>query len=335
MKKGSLTALLMGLLLSFQLSCLTYAETLPVVRVAALKFGTVNWELDIIRSQQLDKKHGFQLEVVELISTHATAVSVQAGAADVMVTDWLWVAKQHQNGRYYRYFPFSTAVGDLLVPAGSNVTGLDDLADKELGVAGGSEGKSWLLFRAFTKATADYDLADRVNERFAAPPLINGLIKTDQLDAVLNYWHYSAALKAKGYRSLLTLQDVLQQLGFAEPVPMLGWVFRQQWAEQQPQVINAFLSASYEAKKLLLESDEQWLQLKPRMKAEDQALFEELRQGYRQGVPQQFSESDMEAIARVYDIVTAELSPAQAQQQSGSLGMAQEIFWRQFTLDNQ
>jgi hypothetical protein len=34
----------------------------PVLRIAVLKFGTVNWELDVIKHHGLDKANGFTLE---------------------------------------------------------------------------------------------------------------------------------------------------------------------------------------------------------------------------------------------------------------------------------
>ena len=34
----------------------------PLLRVGVLKFGTVNWELDVLRHHGLDRKHGFELD---------------------------------------------------------------------------------------------------------------------------------------------------------------------------------------------------------------------------------------------------------------------------------
>lgn len=305
---------------------------LPVVRVAALKFGTVNWELDVIRRNQLDLRHGFELEVVELISHNGSAVSLQGGATDVIVTDWLWVARQHESQRYYHYFPYSTAAGELLVPGESNLVTLEDLAGKTLGVAGGSEDKTWLLFRAHTREFGGYDLAERVDEHFATPPLLNGLVQSGRLEAILTYWHFAAALKAQGYRSLLSLEEVLTQFGMDEPVPILGWVFKRDWGQANPALVNGFLAASYEAKSLLLNSDEEWEALRPRMYETDQSLFEELRRGYRRGVPRRFTDDDIAAIDRVAHIV-ATGKPASPSSQSVGETLPQEIFWQQFSPD--
>src|SRR3979411_3119174 len=55
------------------------AESLPVVRIGVLKFGTVNWELDVIRRHKLDRAHGFALEPTELAGKDGAAVALQGG----------------------------------------------------------------------------------------------------------------------------------------------------------------------------------------------------------------------------------------------------------------
>lgn len=308
------------------------ASPLPVVRVAALKFGTVNWELDVIRRHRLDEKNGFRLEVIELISHNGSAVSLQGGAADIIVTDWLWVAHQYTSERYYYYFPYSTAAGELLVPGDSDLATLGDITGKSLGVAGNSEDKTWLLFRAYSREAVGYDLAERVEEHFATPPLLNGLVRAGRLDAVLTYWNFAASLKAQGYRSLLSMEEVLRQLGLVDPVPVLGWVFKRTWGEEHTSLVNAFLEASYEAKSLLLDSDSEWEALKPLLQPAGEPVFRELRKGYRQGVPRRFSDSDRAAIDRVSHIV-ASAGRSSPEGQIESQALPGRMFWEHFDLD--
>src|SRR5882724_8830755 len=68
------------------------------IRLGVLKFGTVNWELDVIKANGFDKAEGLDLEIVDLANTGATTVALQAGAVDVIVTDWLWVTRQRAAG---------------------------------------------------------------------------------------------------------------------------------------------------------------------------------------------------------------------------------------------
>lgn len=71
----------------------------PVLRVAVLKFGTVNWELNTIRHHDLDTSNGFTLDVQGMAGSAAAKVAFQGGATDVIVSDWLWVARQRAAGK--------------------------------------------------------------------------------------------------------------------------------------------------------------------------------------------------------------------------------------------
>ena len=66
----------------------------PVIRAATLKIGTVNWELDTITANGFDRAHGFALELQPYADNGATRVAFEGGTADVMVADWIWVARQ-------------------------------------------------------------------------------------------------------------------------------------------------------------------------------------------------------------------------------------------------
>jgi NitT/TauT family transport system substrate-binding protein len=280
------------------------AEDLPVVRVAVLKYGTANWELELISQLGIDRAHGFRLELLQRVSPNASLVALQGGAADITVSDWLWVAQQQAAGRDFRFYPYSTAVGELLVAPDSDRQALADLAGAELGIAGGSEDKSWRLFQAYARREG-LELAELARPRYAAPPLLNGLAGTGQLDAVLTYWHYAARLKAQGWRPLLSLDEVLARLGVQTEVPMLGWVFSGGFGDERADLVDGFLRASYEAKRRLLNDDEAWSRIEPLMRAESDAVFRELRAGYRAGVPRDFDDAHRLAIRRVASLVAA------------------------------
>lgn len=322
-------SLLCVLTLWFSPFTVTAETDLPSVRVAVLKYGTANWELALMQSEGLDRAHGFQLELLQRVSPNASLVALQGGAADFTVGDWLWAARQQQAGRDYRFFPYSTAVGELLVSPDSQIENLTQLAGRTVGVAGGAEDKSWLLFQAYARRQSDMDLRKSATPRYAAPPLLNGLAETDQLDAVLTYWHYAARLKAQGFRSILSLPEVLKTLGVERAVPMLGWVFSGSYAQAQPARVNGFLAASYAAKRRLLIDDDAWTSVRPLMNASDEAVFLELREAYRAGVPQTFSAADIEAIRQVAAIVDAALPERRPADQNA---LSDIVFWQQFVL---
>jgi len=168
------------------------AFALEKVRVGVLEFGTVNWEMDVIQTHKLAEQQGIELEVVPLASADASTVALQGGAVDVIVSDWVWVARQRAADFDYTLFPYSNAVGELLVNADSPIKTLADLKGKKLGVAGGASDKSWLLLRAFAQQTQKLDLQAETEPQYAAPPLLNELMQRGDLDAVLNFWNYAA-----------------------------------------------------------------------------------------------------------------------------------------------
>ena len=277
-------------------------DPLPL-RMGVLKFGTVNWELDVIKHHGLDKKHGIDLQIVPLGGKNATHVALQGGSADVIVSDWIWVTRQRARGRDYSFSPYSNAVGSLMVNSERNIHSLADLQDRRLGVAGGPLDKTWLLLRAYSRRTLGKDLAEIARPNFAAPPLLNKLALRGEMDAAINFWHYAARLKAAGFKALITLPDILDELGAQQRIPLIGWVFSEQWATSNNQAITGLLKASREAKRILLESDAEWNRLRGQMKADNDAIFIALRDGFREGIPQCFGDAETDAAAETFDIL--------------------------------
>ncbi len=257
----------------------------PTVRIGVLQFGTVGWELDVIKNHHLDEKERIKIEEVPLASKNATAVALQGGAVDVMVTDWIWVSRQRSSGLDYVFYPHSVVAGGVVVRPDSGIVSLTDLRGKKIGIAGGPVDKSWLLLRAYAKKTLGEDLAASVQPVYGAPPLLNELMLKGELPAVLTFWSFEARLKAKGMRQLFAIPDILRALGAAHEVPVIGWVFSEAWAKQHPDAIKGLLRASREAKQILATSDAEWTRLRPLMEAEDDATFTALRDSYREGIP--------------------------------------------------
>ncbi len=96
------------------------AET-SVVRAALQLSGTVNWEADTIRHYGFDKANGFALEVSDVAGAPAAQIALIAGEVDMIVSDWLWVARERAAGRDLVFIPYSRAVGGLMVAADSPV----------------------------------------------------------------------------------------------------------------------------------------------------------------------------------------------------------------------
>lgn len=259
------------------------AET-PVLTVAALEFGTVNWELDTIRAHGLDVANGFALAVKGMAGGPASSIAFQGGEADAMVSDWIWVARQRAEGRDYVFLPYSRAVGALMVPAGG-ATALEGLRGGKIGIAGGPLDKSWLILRAWAEQTRGMDLAADTEQVFGAPPLIYQNAVAGRLAGAINYWHFGAKMQANGMRVLADVSDAARDLGLDPDLPLLGYVFNGALARDNPELIAGFARASRAAKDLLAADDAAWDALRPRMKPADDAEFIALRDGWRAGIP--------------------------------------------------
>lgn len=272
------------LVLAMMLGAVPAAASEPLaVRVGVLKFGTVNWELDVLRRHELDRAHGVAVKPLELAGKDGTAVALQGGAVDVILTDWLWVARRRALGGDYTFAPHSHATGGLIVRADAGIKSLADLKGRKLGVAGGPVDKSWLMLRAYAKKTTGLDLQRDAEPVFAAPPLLTETLKAGGIPAAINFWQYNARLPAESYVELVRMEDMLPVLGLAADTPLLGWVFSEHWAAANPAALRGFLAAAKEARTTLAGSAEEWREIAPLTGAEDAAMLERLRQAYRRG----------------------------------------------------
>ncbi len=271
-------------------------KPLTPIRVGVLEFGTVNWELEVIQSRELAKKHGVDLKIVPLASGDASTIALQGGAVDMIVSDWIWVTRQRGESNLFTFAPFSNAVGSVMVKSDSGIKKIADLQGKKLGIAGGPYDKTWLLLRAYAQRKLGVDLTQFTQPSYVAPPLLNELVLRGQVDAALNFWNYAARLETAGMHPLIEVPEILRGLGIEKPIPLIGWVFREDWANANLAAVKGFLSASYEAKSILSKSDAQWELLRPKMRAENDAVFKTLRDRFRAGIP---TCSDPETVAAV------------------------------------
>jgi NitT/TauT family transport system substrate-binding protein len=325
------TALLLALVL-FGMAGLTSASGAatgsdPVVRVGVLKYGSVNWGLDVLRQHRLDGKEGFALEVVELATPLALQVALLGGQVDIITTDWIWVSRQRAVGRDFTFAPYTTALGALVVPDSSSVRELADLKGRRLGVAGGPLDKSWLLLRALFSKRHKENLDERVEAVFGTPPLLNQQIQAGRIDAVITYWNYAARLKGAGYRRVLGVREAVRELGVESQVPLLGYVFSEKWAERNHAAILGFLAASRQAMGILGRSDTEWERIAPLLRADDQRTQVALRESYRSGIPRRWGARER----RDADYLFRVLRETGGEKLTGpSLSLQAGTFWRDY-----
>lgn len=276
---------LFGLVVWSLMNVAASASDMPVVRLAVLKIGTVNWELTTIIENGFDKKHGFTLEVQPFADNNGSRLAVEGDAADMAVADWIWVARQRSAGKDYVFFPYSKAVGGLVVPADSTVDSVADLEGGKLGIAGGPLDKSWLILRAYADQKHQMDLKAATEQVYGAPPLIFKSALGDDYAGAINFWHFLAKMKASGMRELISVAEATEALGLDPDTPLLGYFGKESFFQEHPGLAQAFYNASRDAKDLLAESDAAWNAIRPRMNAKTDAQFDLLKHDWIAGIP--------------------------------------------------
>lgn len=278
------------------------------IRVGVLSFGTAQWEMDVIVTNKLAEAEGLDLEIVGLGQKLTHAIALENGAVEVVMTDYLWVSEQRAAGANYTFVPHSKVAGGVIARPDRGINSLSDLKGKTLGVIGGPAEDNWLFLRAYTKQVLGFDIGEEAEVKFVgAPPLLNETVENGDLDAVMNFWHYNARLRAKGYKDLVSIPDMLTTLGVEYEPPILGWVFSEEWAKEHPDVATGFLRASLAAKQILRTSDAEWERLRGKMRAEeDDVLFLALRDAYRAGIPDAYGEREITAAEQVFAVISRE-----------------------------
>jgi NitT/TauT family transport system substrate-binding protein len=254
------------------------------IRLVAQRTGSLAWELDVIKAHGLDKKADLDIETLELASTEAGKVALRGGSADIIVSDWTWVARERALGDSLLYYPYLSTLGAVMAPAGSPIRDVADLKGKKLAVAGGPIDKSWLLLRALALQSG-IDLRTVATVVYGAPPLLSQKALQGETDATLTFWNFCADLEAAGLKRAISMDDVLHRLGATGPVAMLGYVFDGAWAARNRAALDRFLDASRQAKEILASTPAEWQRLAPRIGVADPAALALYRTGYSEGIP--------------------------------------------------
>lgn len=275
------------------------------LRLASVKFGSLGWLIETIRAEGLDKKHGLELEVIEIANNQASPITLYGGSADVIVSDWPWALRQRATGEALKFAPFSAALGAVMVAGNSPVKSLADLKGKTLGVAGSAIDKSWLLLRAYSKKALGADIADMATPQYGAAPLLTEQLKDGKLDAVLNFWTFAARLEGNGFRRVISMSDVMKELGIAPQPALVGFIWKEDYEAANPGAIKALLSAAADGNAVLAKSDEAWERLRPLLKAQNDTEFKALVAGYRSGISGPWTAADMASAQKITELLIA------------------------------
>jgi NitT/TauT family transport system substrate-binding protein len=280
----------------------TPAQSADRIRIAAQKTGTLAWELEIIKAHGLDKKADLDLQTTELASTEAGKIALKGGSADIILSDWLWVARERALGDGLVFYPYSSTLGAVMVPAHSSIRTVDDLKGKTIAVAGGPIDKSWLLLQAFARRSG-IDLRKQAAPVYGAPPLLSQKALQGETDATLTFWNFCAELEGRGFKRAVAMDEVMKGLGAKGAVAIVGYVFEEAWAARNRDAVGRFLKVTLEAKEILATSDADWQRLAPRIGATDGATLEIYRRLYAEGIPRRAIAEESDDAKTLYRVL--------------------------------
>ena len=261
------------------------AAPLPVLSISVLQFGTAHWELDHLLHRELDRQNGYRLELKLVANLPASRLAVTSVSVNGAVADLLWAQSRFQAGTPYLYLPFSSQIGDIVVPEGSDIRSVADLVGKRINVAGGPDSKGWILLQKVA-GQQGISLDKSADVQFAAPPLLSQALKRGQVDVIVTYWHFAARLRGEGgWRSAFEMADLLAAMDLDRNLPVLGYVFPADWAENNGLLIDRFAASLHQVKLELADSESHWQRLRPLMGDPEDEVFQALRKGFIAGTP--------------------------------------------------
>lgn len=271
------------------------------LRFAVQATGTTLWDLAVVSAFNLDKEADIDLKITELASTEAGKIALQGGSADVIVSDWLWVARERAGGGKLTFYPASTGIGAVMTK-NAGIHAVNDLIGKKLGVAGGPLDKSWLLLRAFALRQG-VDLENQATVLYGAPPLLAEKAAQGEIDAVLEFWNFAVDLEARGFRRAIEMTQIEKALGARNDPVVTGYVFDESFARTHERALARFFAMMKKARALISSDEKAWGAAATHIRQKDKATLELYRKRYIETMPKGELREQEEDAAKLFAVL--------------------------------
>ena len=170
------------------------------------------------------------IEPIELASTEAGKIALKGGSADLMLSDWLWVARERSLGDNLVFYPSSSTLGAVMVPAQSADPGASPISRARSSRSPAARStRAGCCCRRWRAAPASIS-GSRRTIVYGAPPLLSQKALQGEIDATLTFWNFCADLESKGHKRAIAMDDVMKGLGAKGPVAIVGYTFDGGWA---------------------------------------------------------------------------------------------------------
>lgn len=297
-------AVLAGLMGTAWLATSAFGPEAKKITLALPQGDAALWEISAMQAAGLDKYNNIEVEIREVADSQAGQAALQAGEVDAILSDFVWVSSQRNQGADFAIVAHSLAMGGLIAPAGGAVKSVADLEGKTLAVAGEPADASFAVLQAYFNFRTGKPLTDVATVEFGPPAQVTDMLANGQAQAALNDWQSAARARLAGAVDVVSLWDMLAEMGVARQPPLLGWTFSEKVARKKKEDVKRFLEASFATREKLLADDALWDQIRPMMPgAEDDALFAALRDAYRAGIVTGYGKEDAQAAAEAHALI--------------------------------
>ncbi len=276
-----------------------------VLRLTNNEAGTNAFAVYTMRKFNLDKKHGFQLAAMPVGTSQSAMTMLQAGGADMVVSDLMVLASLRNGGVHLIAVVPMFRWGDhIIVPTDSPIHTLGDLRGKIFGTDSRND-TTWFVIKAAALKQYHLDLDTDATIQAGGISLLRGLAEQGRLDATFMYNNITPAMTVTGkFRVLYQMRDLISMIGLDGDVPFLFHSVSEAYATAHPANVRAYLAAYRDAIEILNKDDDLWMEQGRRMKMSDDAI-PPLRDEMRQDLMSRFEPTTEAAVRNIFDVLLA------------------------------
>jgi NitT/TauT family transport system substrate-binding protein len=284
--------------------------SLPVLRARFEHNGSPRYLLYAIKRLGLDRDHGFHLDV-ELVSDETedgletVEAKLQDGDADLIDIDYISTARERAEGApIVGFHPYGRTVGSLVAAPDSEIAGLDDLRDAEIGVVRRLD-KNWILTRAACREDHGFDPEETATPVEAGSKVeLSRLLREGEVDAGLQFWQIVPELTEAGdCREVLPMAELVQRLsGTDDRLPVSTFLTSERFLDEHPQTVAGFRDAYRDAVARLREDDDLWAEIGDRlMDTDDERAWRAIRDGWREMVVADWDRETLAGMEQLFE----------------------------------
>jgi NitT/TauT family transport system substrate-binding protein len=258
---------------------------------------------------KLDKKYGFQLQVLPVGNSQAAMTALQSGGGDVAVADLMMLSSlRHAGAKLIAIVPMFKWGDHIIVPTDSPIRNLGDLKGKKVGTDTRND-TTWFVIRAAAMKMYNLDIEKEASVQEGGVGLLRGLIEQGKLDATFIYNNITPAMTVTGkFRVLYQMRDLMAPLGLDGDVPFLFHAASETYAAAHPANMRAYLAAYRESVQIMNVNDEVWMEAGRMQKMADAAI-PPLRDEMRADLMSRFEPNTEASIRKMFDILLATAGP--------------------------